>query len=186
MPVRASLIAFDEAMHMPSLTPKTWNELNDVLWENSADGDRYRPYVAFRGLPIYDEKDPLRTGLQRIRNRSRKRGQLTPPADLNRLERRLIDTFRQYAREHYPHRDLESDWDVLALGRHYLLPTRFLDWTSSPHVALFFVIEDESKWDEDGVIWWACRNKTRDLLPKDLKKALETRQTYFFTIQHFK
>src|SRR5690349_11458428 len=35
-----------------------------------------------------------------------------------------------------------SDWDWLALGQQYGLPTRLLDWTENPLVACFFAVAE--------------------------------------------
>ena len=44
-----------------------------------------------------------------------------------------------------------SEWRIMALARHYGLPTRFIDFTTNPLVALFFAVEQEP--GEDAIVW---------------------------------
>ena len=88
---------------------------------------------------------------------------LDPKADyMARLaeERATLEKFRVLAREYlgmaekmyldgsYP-RDSVGALTVL---QHYRAPTRLLDWTESPWVALYFATIDHH--DKDGAIWW--------------------------------
>jgi hypothetical protein len=63
----------------------------------------------------------------------------------------LIRTFMAHAESRSNRCPPQSDklgW--LLLARHYGLPTRLLDWSSSPLVALYFACDNE---EEDGCIW---------------------------------
>ena len=55
------------------------------------------------------------------------------------------------------HRNCPAKGDLAAwlfLMQHYRLPTRLLDWTEGPLIALFFAVEEEEHARADGV-WWA-------------------------------
>ncbi len=69
------------------------------------------------------------------------------------LERQSIDLFRSAARFLTAGEEGARNDDVVALMvlRHYGVPTRLLDWSSSPHVAAYFACDgDDTK---DGEIW---------------------------------
>jgi hypothetical protein len=69
----------------------------------------------------------------------------------------LLSSFKQ-ALEGYPipPEARSNDSMMLALGQHYGLPTRLLDWTESPYIAAFFAYNRRTLWgvgDSQIVIW---------------------------------
>lgn len=53
------------------------------------------------------------------------------------LEYKLMTRFRQRSIPFHD-KSLDKDWEALFLMQHYGIPTRLLDWTENPFIALFF------------------------------------------------
>jgi hypothetical protein len=154
---------------MYSVRATSWSELMACLYQDAwvPALERFRPSFAFRGLP--DESYSLDTSLMRM------------GGDYSQVEGHLLRNFKKYALGNLVERD--SFWYWLSVAQHHGLPTRLMDWTFSPYVALHFVTASLSQYDRDGVIWCLDYKKVHRQLPPTLSDLLEAEGADVFTIE---
>jgi hypothetical protein len=147
----------------------SWGELQEQLFADSWQSQlrRFRSDFAYRGRN--DAAEDLRTSLHRLGGE---------PAS---VEGHLLRNFRKYAqREAVP---FDSVWNWLALAQHHGLPTRLLDWTYSPYVALHFATAAVERFDRDGVVWMIDYVRTQEHAPAPLRDVLIEREMNVFTAE---
>jgi hypothetical protein len=119
---------------------------------------RFRSPYAFRGQTLASED--LSSRLLRL---------AAGRAGVERLELHLLRNFRKYA---YQQGSEDSIWHWLALAQHRGLPTRLLDWTYSPLVALHFATAELAHMKEDGVVWTINFVEANRSVPRRLKRIM--------------
>ncbi len=151
------------------ITVNSWNDLIEELYLNSwqKNIERYRSHYAFRGLSNKDYA--LETTLIRLGSR------------YYDLEIHLLRNFIKYAKIEESHN--YTIWNWLVIARHHGLPTRLLDWTYSPFVALHFATADIEKYESDGVIWCVDFVKLHESLPNEFRETLIKEGSDVFTVE---
>lgn len=154
---------------METIRVSSWTELNEQLYANAWQErlGRFRSSYAFRGMP--NNQYDLRTSLMRL------------GGNFATLERSLLRTFRRYAeRDAVPS---DSIWNWMAVAQHHGLPTRLLDWTYSPYVALHFATCDPRCSERDGVVLAIDYARSAQFLPQRLRAILEEEDAFVFSAE---
>ncbi len=158
-----------QEMTQNDIRVESWADLCERLFDNSWQPDigRFRSNYAFRGVADCDYD--LSTSF--FRN----------CGELAHLEYHLLRNFRKYAQ--IQDADQLSDWRCMTIAQHHGLPTRLMDWTYSPFVALHFATANPDHYDRDGAIWHVDFIKANRRLPPPLRDALERAGVNAFTVE---
>lgn len=147
----------------------SWAQLLDCLYEGSWSEPlgRFRSPLAFRGLG--NARYDLTTSLMRL------------GGEYADHEGHLLRNFRKYARrDSVP---VDSLWDWLAVAQHHGLPTRLLDWTFSPFVALHMATERPGHHGADAAVWCVDYAATHRHLPASLRDLLRDEGSQVFNAE---
>ncbi|HET9955128.1 MAG TPA: FRG domain-containing protein [Polyangiaceae bacterium] len=156
--------------NVSTTTAESWEHLQQLLFEGSWDPDleRFRSQFVFRGLDRADYA--LTTSLMRMGGRYLD------------IEGHMIRNLRKYASRVVVSRD--SDWHWVTVGQHHGLPTRLLDWTYSPFVAMHFATANCRHFQSDGAIWMVHMTDAMALAPPAFQEALKSLGGYGLDLDH--
>jgi hypothetical protein len=160
----------DCSIRLNDVRIQSWSHLIEEVYAESWKSGlgRYRSDFAFRGLSDFN---------YRLENSF-----LRNCGDKPELEYHLLRNFRKYARTSEPNLT-NTQLRSLVLAQHHGLPTRLLDWTYSPFIAMHFATANTEKFDTDGVIWRVDFVKANELAPEPLISLLRREKCNVFTVE---
>lgn len=159
-----------------SIITKTIHSIEEYICETLQGIERdcllnFQEDFVYRGLPSVSFQ--LETSL--LRNCR---------SNLN-LEKSLLRNFAKHLPTEYRH-NTQSIWDIMILGQHHGLPTRLLDWSYSPLIALHFATVSLEMMNEDAVIWKASVMDANRSLPRCFTDTLLSESKHIFSLEDLK
>lgn len=156
------------------ITANSWTDLMAIFADEVVHFtgiDRHRADKAYRGMA--DASWPILTSLQRVNKTAFKE-----------VERHLIRNFQKYAPQNSV--IFNTFWNWLTLAQHHGLPTRVLDWSYSPMIALHFALDNHAQFanNSDAVIWSVNLEKIKQTLPSQIvTERFNKDQAFTFTME---
>jgi hypothetical protein len=86
-------------------------------------------------------------------------GRIVTSEPVLEAERAMLESFKLRSLP-FLSRVPDSEWQWLAVAQHHGLPTRLLDWTEYPLVALWFAVAKPATGAGHGVVWTFSQPKT--------------------------
>jgi len=142
---------------MKTVIRRTFKELHEHF-------QTYDPQFAiYRGVSNIEYK--LITTLGRVK--------LKPNESFEDVERKALRTFKERAIPFITTMPA-NDWEWLALAQHHGLPTRLLDWTRNPLVALYFSVSNFNNNEQSAIYVLNKKQKTIDIEKQKNSGAIES------------
>lgn len=163
-------LAHKKGVRMDDIRVTSWLHLQEILYDlsqNESTHKRHRSDFAYRG--VADKDWGLETSLYRL------------GGDFINVEAPLLRSFKKYAQPGAI--EGSSNWEILTVAQHHGLPTRLLDWTVSPKVAVHFATAEKEHYDKDAAIWRLDIPKARKVLPTLLRDVLSKEYAYLFSVE---
>lgn len=102
-----------------------------------------------------------------------------------RLEHSILRNFEKYVAISEPYIS-DSEWKAMVVGQHHGLPTRLMDWTYSPLIAMHFATSGvplENYEENDFAIWEIDIVEINSLLPIAYSNIIKKHSAFLFTLE---